>query len=143
MFLGEYQHTLDAKGRVSLPAKFRSEMTGSVVISKGLEGSLYVFPAEDYSAFLQGLLSQDDFDPQLRKVRRYFTSGAVETELDSAGRVTVPPVLREWAGLVKDVTVTGNGTRIELWDSAKWASYNEAGDSIEDLTKELAGSGLL
>jgi len=144
MFLGEYQHTLDAKGRVSLPSKFRQVMTGSVVVAQGLEGCLYVFPAEEYSAFLEGLLAKGDFDPRFRKVRRFFTAGAIEGELDSAGRVSVPPVLREYAGLNKEVAVTGNGNRIELWDSEAWKDYKaETTDSIEDLARELADGGLL
>lgn len=144
MFLGEYQHTLDAKGRVSLPAKFRAETTGKLVISKGLEGCLYVYPADVYAAFVDRLMSRDDFNARYRKVRRFFTSGAVETELDSAGRIGLPPVLREYAGLSKDVQVTGNGDRIELWDAETWAAYN--GDTtarIEEDAEELSAAGLL
>jgi len=89
-------------------------------------------------------MEQDDFDPRFRQVRRFFTSGAIETELDSAGRITLTPVLREFAGLDRDVAVIGNGNRIELWDSATWAAYNgETTERIEDVTKELAESGIL
>lgn len=144
MFLGEYQHTLDAKGRVSLPAKFRAETTGKLVISKGFEGCLYVYPAEDYAAFVERLMSRDDFNPQSRKVRRFFTTGAVDTELDSAGRITLPAPLREYAGLARDVQVTGNGDRIELWDAERWAAYNgETMAHIEEDAKELSEAGLL
>jgi len=144
MFLGEHQHTLDAKGRLSLPAKFRAQMTGSLVVSKGLEGCLYVHSAEEYESFLGQLTNQGDFDPKFRKVRRFFSSGAVETELDSAGRVSISPILREYAALGKDVAVIGNGDRIELWDAEKWAAYNgETAARIEDVTEELAELGLL
>ena len=145
MFLGDYQHTLDAKGRVSLPAKFRAEMTGRLVIAKGFEGCLYVYSADEYNRFVEGLLATEDFDPSRRRIRRFFTSGAVEAELDSAGRISLPPVLREYAGLKKDVAVTGNGNRIEIWDGERWGAYNSGGDegSIEDLAKELAAAGLL
>ncbi len=144
MFLGDYQHTLDAKGRVSLPAKFRGEMTGKIVISKGFEGCLYVYPADRYAGFVERLMSVDDFDPKYRKVRRFFTSGAVETESDKAGRITLPPVLREYAGLGKEVSITGNGDRIEIWDAAKWAGYNgETTDTIEHDAEELAALGFL
>jgi len=144
MFRGEYQHTLDAKGRVSLPAKFRSGMTGSLVVSKGFENCLFVFSAEDYRRFEETLTSGSDFDPRMRRLRRFFVAGAQDVELDSAGRIPLSPVLREYAGLTKDVAVTGNGDRIEIWDSATWASYNgEAEGSIEDLAKELAADGLL
>lgn len=144
MFLGDYQHTLDAKGRVSLPAKFRAEMTGKLVIAKGLDDCLYVYAADEYGRFVADLLTKADFDPDVRRVRRFFVTGAVEVELDSAGRISLPPVLREYAGLKKDIAVTGNGNRIEIWDTEAWNEYNgEAHGSIEDLTKELADKGQL
>ena len=144
MFLGDYQHTLDAKGRVSLPAKFRQAMTGRLVIAKGFEDCLYVYPADEYAKFVERLMSRDDFDPRFRKVRRFFTTGAVETELDGAGRVTIPPHLRDYAGLSKDVSVTGNGNRIEIWDAATWSEYSHGtGDQVEEFAKELADAGLL
>ncbi|MRS12515.1 MAG: transcriptional regulator MraZ [Actinobacteria bacterium] len=144
MFLGEYQHTLDAKGRLSLPAKFRNQMSGSFVVAKGLEGSLYVSSAEAYEGFLSQLTGRNDFDEKHRQVRRFFTAGAHEGELDSAGRVTIPASLREYAKLERDVTVIGNGDRIEIWDSAAWAVYNgETEGRIEEVTSELADLGIL
>jgi MraZ protein len=144
MFLGDYQHTLDAKGRVSLPAKFRDQMTGSLVVAKGFEDCLYVYPADAYQEFVESLTSKNDFDPSLRKVRRFFTSGAFETGLDKAGRVGLPQHLREYAGLEKDIAVTGNGNRIEIWDAKRWADYSgETDEGIEDFAKELRDAGLL
>ncbi|KAF0209185.1 MAG: division/cell wall cluster transcriptional repressor MraZ [Actinomycetota bacterium] len=144
MFLGEHQHTLDAKGRLSLPAKFRAEMTGRLIVSKGLEGCLYVHSSEDYAGFLGRLTDTGDFDPKLRQARRFFSSGATESELDTAGRISVSLNLREYAGLDKDVAVIGNGDRIEVWDAQKWAAYNgETTDRIEDVTRELAELGIL
>ncbi|MBS3957617.1 MAG: division/cell wall cluster transcriptional repressor MraZ [Clostridiales bacterium] len=144
MFLGDHQHTLDAKGRVSLPAKFRGEMTGRIVIAKGFEGCLYVYPADTYAGFVRRLMGTDDFNPKFRKVRRFFTSGAVETESDKAGRITLPPGLREYAGLTKDVAITGNGDRIEIWDLEKWAEYNgDTADSIEHDAEEMLSLGFL
>jgi MraZ protein len=143
VFLGDHQHTLDAKGRVSLPAKFRAQMTGKIVVSQGLDQCLYVYPADEYNRFVEDLIAREDFKPTMRKVRRFFTAGAVETELDSAGRVSLPANLREYARLSKDVAVTGNGNRIEIWDSAAWSAYREGGESIESLAEELAEIGLL
>lgn len=144
MFLGEHQHTLDAKGRVSLPAKFRAQLTGTVTVAKGLENSLYVFPPAAYEDFVGNLLSKGDFDPRVRELRRFFTAGAVETELDSAGRVSLPAHLREWAGVTKEVAVIGNGDRIEMWDAARWAEYNgTTAENVADLAQELAQAGLL
>lgn len=145
MFLGDYQHTLDAKGRVSLPAKFRHDLEGKrLVVAKGFEDCLYVYPAEEYAEFVERLTSIDDFDPAYRKVRRFFTAGAVETALDGAGRIGVPPNLREYAKLDKEVAITGNGNRIEIWDAGSWNGYSgETADNIEDFAKELADAGLL
>lgn len=143
MFLGDHQHTLDAKGRVSLPAKFRAQMTGRIVVAQGLDRCLYVYPADEYESFVADLIAQEDFEPRVRRVRRFFTAGAVDVELDSAGRISLPVNLREYAALCKDVAVIGNGNRIEIWDAAAWDSYGESGESIEDLAKELADAGLL
>ncbi len=144
MFLGEYQHTLDAKGRVSLPARFRAEMTGKIVVAKGLDECLYVYPADEYVKFQDSLLEGSDFDPRKRQLRRFFMAGASETELDSAGRVSIPVNLREHAGLDRDVVITGNGDRIEIWDTKAWSEYNDAStEKIEDLAQELASAGLL
>jgi len=143
MFLGDHRHTLDAKGRVSLPSRFRSEMTGKLVVAKGLDKCLYVYPAGEYGRFVEELVAKEDFEPRLRKIRRFFTAGAVEVELDSAGRIGLPANLRAYAGLSKDVAIAGNGNRIEIWDSAMWDEYSEAGENIEDLAKELSEAGML
>jgi len=143
MFLGDHQHTLDSKGRVSLPARFRMAMTGKLVVAKGLDRCLYVYPADEYVRFVEELIKREDFEPRVRKIRRFFTAGAVEVELDAAGRVSLPASLRTYAGLSKDVAIAGNGNRIEIWDSEVWSHYNESGESIEDLARELADAGLL
>lgn len=144
MFLGEHQHTLDAKGRVSLPAKFRLQMTGTVVVAKGLDKNLYVYEADEYQKLVESLTARPDFNAQVRKLRSFFTGGADETDLDSAGRVKIAAHLREFAGLDKDVVVVGNGNRIDIWDAARWRAYNtEAADSIDDIAQELADAGLL
>lgn len=144
MFLGEYQHTLDAKGRVSLPARFRAELPGSVTVAKGLDNCLYVFTPADYERFMTDLMAKSEFNPKVRSVRRFFASGATEIDLDSAGRISLSPNLREWAGLTKDVVVIGSTDKIELWDSARWTAYNgETAEDIGSLTQELADAGLL
>jgi MraZ protein len=144
VFLGEYQHTLDAKGRVSLPRKFREEIGSRLVVSKGLEPCLYVYPADGYRAFLENLLSASDFDRNSRVVRRHFTAGASEVEIDGAGRVNISTALREFAQLKKDVVVAGVADHLEIWDAAAWASYESANAStIEDAAEALSRSGLL
>lgn len=144
MFLGEYRHTLDAKGRVSLPRKFRDQTGGQLVVSKGFEKSVYVMPRETWDDFLANLLDGNELTKNQRQLRRFFLGGAMEVDVDSAGRITLSPALREYAGLVKDVAVIGNGDRVELWDSGAWASYNEAtAAGIEEAAEELADKGIL
>jgi MraZ protein len=144
MFLGEYQHTLDAKGRVSLPIKFRYSTGGQIVVSKGLEECLYVYPATGYQALLDKLMAGGDFDRNIRALRRFFIAGASETDVDSAGRIAITPALRAHAGLTKDVVVAGVGDHIELWDAAKWAAYeNDQASTIEDAAEELVRQGVL
>ncbi len=144
MFLGEYQHTLDAKGRVSLPRKFRDEIGSRLVVSKGLENCLYVYAAEGYRAFLENLLSASDFDRNSRAVRRHFTAGAADVDIDSAGRISLTPALREFAKLTKNVVVAGVADHIEIWDATAWAAYEDANAStIEDAAEELSRSGIL
>lgn len=143
MLLGEYQHTLDAKGRLSLPARFRSVMAGRIVVSKGIEHCLYVYPVEDFEQFLSKLTASGEFDSTLRNVRRFFAAGAHETETDSAGRIGIPVVLREYAELGRDVAVIGNGDRIEIWDTEAWAAHNgEITENIGGMTEQLSKLGL-
>lgn len=144
MFLGEYQHVVDAKGRVSLPAKFRKELTGDIVVAKGLEKCLYVFPADAYNVFLSGLMESNDFQSKTRNLRRFFAAGAAPGDLDGAGRVSIPQVQREYAGLDKNVAVIGNGDRIEIWDAEAWARYSaEVAANIESDAEGFEGFGLL
>lgn len=144
MFLGEYQHTLDAKGRVSLPSKFRSEITGSVVVTKGPETCLYVYTPEAHEQFVSKIVANGSLDPLYQQARRWFMSGSVPTELDSAGRLTLPQSLREHAHLGKDVVVIGNYDHIEVWDRDLWARYNsDTTGRIEDITRELSKEGVL
>ena len=145
MFLGEHRHTLDAKGRVSLPAKFRGGVPGGrLVVSKGFEGCLYVTPAEAYAAMMSRLLAGNDFDPEVRRLRRFFLSGATEVDLDSTGRVNLSQPLREHAGLDREVTIIGAGERIEIWDTSKWEAYSdETAESVEDSAADLASNGIL
>ncbi|MDY0340723.1 MAG: division/cell wall cluster transcriptional repressor MraZ [Coriobacteriia bacterium] len=144
MFLGEYQHTLDAKGRLSLPVKFRNQLAGSYVVVKGIEKCLYVFSPTEYEVFLNQLKEGGNFGKDIRDVRRFFTAGAKEDDLDSAGRISIPVGQREYAKLERDVAVIGNGDRVEIWDAVAWAAYNsEAEGRIEEMTSKLAELGIL
>jgi MraZ protein len=144
VFLGEYQHTLDAKGRVSLPRKFREEIGSRVFVTKGLDDCLYVYPAESYRRLLEKVMTASDFDRNSLAVRRRFTAGANEVDIDSAGRLSLAPVLRTHAGLIKDVIVAGVGDRIEIWDAEAWAKYeNDNAPTIWEAAEDLSHRGIL
>ncbi len=140
-FRGTFDYSLDAKNRLTVPAKFRNVLGESVVLAQGVERCVAVWRSEDYDAYVQGVTSQ--FAPmskQREKLQRYFSANSQDTEIDSAGRVMVPNFLIDHAGLGKEVVVTGVDDRLEIWDRAAWAAYNDqlAGD-ISDIS-ELLGN---
>lgn len=144
MFLGEFQHTLDAKGRVSLPRRFRDEIGTHVVVTKALNKSLWVFPAEGYERFAGKMLAAGEFDPDARNVQLHFTTGAAPVDIDGAGRVAITPGMRAFASLAKDVAVLGAGNHIEIWDAEAWASFQaSSAETIEKAAQQLAHGGLL
>ncbi|MCL2819164.1 MAG: division/cell wall cluster transcriptional repressor MraZ [Actinomycetia bacterium] len=142
MFYGEYSHTMDAKGRVSLPSKFRNRLTGNGMLVKAPEGCLWLFTGERFEEFAHSLLRSEALDPDDRRMRRLFGAGTDEIEIDSAGRIRVPVPLREYAHLSKDLTIIGAIDRIEIWDSARYVAYSEE-SSIDELTAKLSAEGKL
>jgi MraZ protein len=127
MFLGEYQHTLDPKGRVILPSTYRDELGAGLVMTVGLDHCLTVHPLADWQRVLEGLRSLRTTDRRERMFARMMTSSAHADALDRQGRVTVPARLREYASLERDVTVVGADSRLELWSTAAWERYRDAG----------------
>ncbi len=139
-FSGTFDYTLDAKNRLTVPAKFRTSLTESVVLSRGTEKCLSLWPQRDFEAFVaSALASTRPLDPKRDAIKRYFFSNSFESELDSAGRVMVPPALMGYGELAKDVVVNGMDDRIEIWDRARWADYNAA-LNINDLAALFADS---
>ena len=115
MLMGEYSHSLDAKGRIIIPAKLREQLGDTFVVSKGLEGCLFVFPPAEWEKLSNKIQALPLTDPRGRKFSRYFFSGASELEVDKQGRALLPPNLREEAKLEKDVVLCGVGNRVEIW----------------------------
>ena len=139
MLSGEYEHGLDEKGRLILPAKFREILGDRCFITKGYDGCLSVYSAEEWDKFLQKLilLMANDKNPNARKVLRTFSSGGVESSIDKQGRVLIPASLREYAHITKDIKIIGVLDKIELWDKQTWEDYNDAELSLEDAALAL------
>lgn len=125
MFLGEYQHTLDSKGRLILPSAFREPLSEGLVITVSQDRCLTVHPRADWQRVLEGLRELRSTDEQQRKFLRVMTSQAHADELDKQGRITIPNRLREYAMLDREIAVVGADARIELWDAERWATYRD------------------
>jgi MraZ protein len=123
MFLGSHTPRLDDKGRLTLPAKFRDELEGGLVITKGQERCLYVFPMVEFTRISDSLRTSPVTAKALRDYSRVFFSSASDDLPDRQGRITIPPSLRSYADLTRDCVVNGANTRVEIWDAARWGTY--------------------
>jgi transcriptional regulator MraZ len=129
-FIGEYEATLDAKGRFLLPAGFKKQLSeeagNQFVINRGFEKCLTLYPMKSWEPIFAELGKLNDFDPKVREFRRYFMNGATVLELDSAGRLLVPSNLKEHAGLEKDIVLVAAMNKIEIWDKDKYQKFFES-----------------
>ena len=138
MFLGTHTPRLDEKGRLFLPAKYREELAGGVVITKGQERCLYVFPTAEFGRITEALRAAPVTAKSVRDYSRVFFASASDEVPDKQGRVTIPPALREYAGLQRDCTVIGVTTRLEIWDSASWERYlGEQNEAFSAASEEV------
>jgi MraZ protein len=139
VFLGEFQHSLDAKGRIILPSKFRALLESGLVISRGLDNCLWVMAQGDWNAWFERLREQMRIgDPRQRGFARFIFSGASEDRPDKQGRVSVPENLRKFAGLEREISVIGAGTRIEIWNRERWERKSaEAAEGMEENLGDL------
>ena len=124
---GEYQHTLDAKGRLFIPAKLREQLGDSFIVTKGLDDCLFVYPQEAWEELEQKIRQLPM--SKSRSLQRFFLSSAADVTVDRQGRIVIPPVLRSYAKLEHDVVVIGVGERAELWDARRWNAYTDDLDS--------------
>ena len=141
MFMGEYNHTIDAKGRLIIPSKFRDSLGDEFVVTKGLDGCLFVYDNKEWSAFEEKLKSLPLTNKDARQFVRFFLAGATLAEVDKQGRILVPANLREFAGLEKEVVLVGVASRVEIWSKTRWedaASY----DDVEEIAEHMAELGL-
>jgi transcriptional regulator MraZ len=140
MLLGPYDHTIDEKNRLTLPAKFRQAMAGGVVLTRGLDTCVYAFPAEGWLALVESnLAGLNPLSRESRVIERFFYTGAIEAQPDRQGRVMLPSQLLEHAGLGKEVVVVGMRDRVEIWDRAAWRDQlKEVMGSAEHVAERLA-----
>ncbi|MCM1526094.1 MAG: division/cell wall cluster transcriptional repressor MraZ [Bacteroides sp.] len=139
--MSEYNHTVDAKGRLIIPSKFREVLGEEFVISKGMDGCLFVYANADWDAFEQKLTALPMTNKEARKFTRFFLAGAAQVELDKQGRILLPATLREFAGLDKDVVLVGVGSRIEIWDKDRYETAGEDMD-MDSITSAMEELGL-
>ena len=134
MFMGEYNHTVDAKGRLIVPSKFREQLGDEFVVTKGLDGCLFVYENTEWNALPLT-------NANARKFSRFFLAGASTCEVDKQGRILLPAVLREFAGIDKDAVLVGVGSRIEIWSKEAWNQSNTY-DDMEEIAENMEGLGI-
>ncbi len=139
MFIGEYHHTLDDKGRVSIPVKFRADLAQGAVVTRGLDRSLFLYTKQEWDKLAQKLSALPLGQSDTRAFARLMLAGAMEAEIDASGRVTIPQYLRTYAGLTKNTVLTGLYDRIELWDEATWEEYRSKTEAEGDNIAERLG----
>lgn len=142
MFRGEYNHTIDDKGRLIIPSRFRYELGESFVLTRGLDGCICIYPQNEWDLLEAKLRELPLTNKNSRLVTRFLVGGAVSCELDKQGRILIPAPLREHAGLSKDVVLVGTLERIEIWDKARW---NEtcSFDDVEAIAESISDCGIM
>ena len=140
MFKGEYSHSVDAKGRIIMPAKFREILGEEFVVTKGLDGCLFVYPNKEWENIENKFREIPLTTKDARKFSRFFFAGAADCEVDRQGRVLIPSVLREFAGLNKEVVLVGVLNRIEIWSKERWQE-NEY-DDMDEIAENMEGLGI-
>ena len=139
MFIGEYAHTIDEKGRLIMPSKFREELGVNFIVTKGLDGCLFVYSKTEWTNLEEKLKTLPFTSKDARAFNRFLFAGAIECELDKQGRILISQNLREAAKLVKDVVIIGVGTRLEIWSKEVWENYCDDGDvSPEDIAEKMS-----
>ena len=142
MFMGEYNHTIDAKGRLIVPAKFREILGDNFIVTKGLDGCLFVYPNDEWTRFEEKLKSLPLTNKNARQVTRFFLAGAAACEVDKQGRILLPQVLREFASLEKDVVLVGVASRIEIWSRERWdESMNTYDGDMDEVAENMESLG--
>ncbi|MBD9088350.1 MAG: transcriptional regulator MraZ [Lachnospira sp.] len=142
MFMGEYNHTIDAKGRLIVPVKFREILGDNFIVTKGLDGCLFVYPNDEWTRFEEKLKGLPLTNKNARQFTRFFLAGAAACEVDKQGRILLPQVLREFASLEKDVVLVGVASRIEIWSRERWdESMNTYDGDMDEVAENMESLG--
>lgn len=143
MFIGEFQHNIDEKGRMAVPAKFRRQISGGAIITRGLDHCLFIFTKKDWETLAEKLIALPLSQANSRAFVRLMLSGASDVKLDSQGRVLIPDYLRGYAGLKKSAKVIGVYNRMEVWDEKAWSVYKAKTEgSSEEIAEKMADLGI-
>lgn len=143
MFMGEYQHSLDEKGRLIIPAKLREALGDQFVVTKGLDTCLFVYPKEEWANVESKLRALPMTNANARAFARFMFSGATEVEVDKQGRINLPQNLRDHGKLDRDVLIIGVNTRVEIWSVEEWKKYqDQAGQSYEEIAEKIVDLGI-
>jgi MraZ protein len=143
MFIGEYSHTIDEKGRVNVPARFRRQLSEGVVVTRGLDGCLWLYPRTEWDVVAEKLSRLPISQKKSRAFSRLMLAGAWDATLDGQGRIMLPEYLRAYASLGKHVTVAGLYNRIEIWDERTWQEYKRSTEEAsDDIAEAMAGLGV-
>jgi len=143
MFIGEYFHTIDAKGRMAIPSKMRGKLGSGAVVTRGLDACLWVFPKKEWEELAQKLASLPLSNASSRAFSRLMLAGAMEVAFDSQGRVLLPAYLREYAGLSKSTVIAGLYNRLEIWDEARWSGYKtKAEKETDEISQAMSDLGV-
>jgi len=143
MFIGEYQHNMDMKGRVAIPAKFRNKLSGGAVVTRGLDKCLFLFSTEEWEKLAEKIISLPLTQSASRAFSRLMLAGAADCEIDAQGRILVPDYLRKYAGLEKETIIAGLYNRAEIWDRTGWNKYKaDAEARSEEIAERMSELGL-
>ena len=139
MFIGEYQHSLDSKGRVAIPAKFRAKLKTGAVVTRGLDNCLFLYPQAEWKKLADKLAALPISQAKSRAFARLMLSGAMDVQIDNQGRIVLPDYLRQYAGLTKKTVIAGLYSRLEIWDVRNWQTYKTATEKDSSEIAEAMG----
>ncbi|OGF20771.1 cell division/cell wall cluster transcriptional repressor MraZ [Candidatus Falkowbacteria bacterium RIFOXYB2_FULL_38_15] len=143
MFIGEYKHTIDEKGRLAVPVKFRAQLSGGAVVTRGLDNCLFLYTEEEWKNLAERLAKLPIGKANSRAFARLMLAGAMDVSLDKQGRIILPDYLRKYAAVGKNVVVAGLYNRLEIWDEAKWEEYKNGTESSSgDIAEQLGELGV-